>query len=70
MEVEVSLGAEPKDLYDAVGKDFLLRAACGNAKIMIPPDTARVVALAPASGKLTREGTHTLINGVIVDYKN
>ena len=69
-EVEVDLGAEPKDLYDAVSKDFLLRTASGNAKIMIPPDTARVVALAPAGGRLTREGSQTLINGVIVDYKN
>lgn len=69
-EVELDLGTEPKDLYDAVSKDFLLRSASGNAKIMIPPDTARVVTLAPAGGKLTREGTHTLIDGVIVDYKN
>ena len=69
-EVEVDLGVEPKDVYDIVSKAFLLRTAGGSAKIMIPPDTARVLALAPASGKLTREGTHTLINGVVVDYKN
>jgi hypothetical protein len=69
-EVEVDLGAEPKDLYDAVSKDFLLRTASGNARIIIPPDTARVVALAPAGGKVTREGTRVLIGGIIVDYGN
>lgn len=69
-EVEVDLGAEPKDLYDAVSKDFLFRSAGGIAKIRIPPDTARVLVLAPPGGKLTRDGTHTLIDGVIVDYKN
>jgi hypothetical protein len=35
---------------------------------MIPPDTAIVAALAPAGGKLTREGTRVLIGGIIVDY--
>jgi hypothetical protein len=69
-EVEVDLGTEPKDVYDAVSKDFLLRAASGNPKILIPPDTARVVALAPAGGKLSREGTRVLIGGIIVDYGN
>ena len=69
-EVEVNLGAEPKDVYDAVSRDYLLRSASGDAKMMIPPDTARVVALAPAGGKLTREGTHVLIGGIVVGYGN
>jgi hypothetical protein len=69
-EVELDLGTEPKDVYDSVSKDFLLRDAGGKAKITIPPDTARVVALAPAGGKLTRAGTHVLIGGVIVDNGN
>jgi hypothetical protein len=69
-EVELDLGAEPKDVYDAVSKGFLLRAASGHAHIMIAPDTAIVAALAPAGGKLTREGTHVLIGGITVDYGN
>lgn len=66
--VELDLGAGAKDIYDAVSKDFVLRDASGRAQILIPPDTARVVVLAPAKAKLTREGTHVLIGGVIVDY--
>jgi hypothetical protein len=69
-EIEVDLGAEPKDVYDSVSREFLLRSASGHAKIMIPPDTARVVALAPAGKKLTREGTRVLVGGIIVDYGN
>jgi len=69
-QVELDVGPEPKDLYDAVSKDFVLRKTSGKARITIPPDTARVVVLAPADEKLTRDGTHTLIGGVIVDYRN
>ena len=69
-EVQVDLGAEPRDVYDAVSKGFLLQNARGNTDIMIPPDTAIVAALAPAGGKLTRDGTHVLLGGMIVDYGN
>jgi hypothetical protein len=69
-QVELDVGPEPKDVYDVVSKDFVLRKTSGNARITIPPDTARVVVLAPADEKLTRDGTHTLIGGVIVDYRN
>jgi hypothetical protein len=68
--VGLDLGAEPKDIYDTVCKSFLLRNVHGNAQIIIPPDTARVLVLAPLNGKLTREGNHVLIGGVIVDYRN
>jgi len=68
--VELDLGPEPKDVYDAVSKEFVLRNVSGMAQIIISPDTARVVALAPANGKLTHDGTHVLIDGVIVDYNN
>ncbi len=68
--VQLDLGPEPKDVYDDVSKEFALRNVSGKAQIIISPDTARVVVLAPANGKLTRDGTHVLIGGVIVDYNN
>ena len=68
--VELDLGAERKDIYDAASKSFVLRNGHGRVQISIPSDTARVVVLAPAKGKLTHEGTHSLINGVVVDYRN
>jgi hypothetical protein len=68
--VELDLGPEPKDVYDAVSKEFVLRNVRGIVEVVISPDTARVVVLAPANGKLTREGPHVLIGGVIVNYNN
>jgi hypothetical protein len=68
--VEFEIGAEPKDIYDTVSKNFLLRNVCGKTQIIIPPDTARVVVLSPPNGKLSHEEGHTLIDGVIVDYRN
>jgi len=69
-EVEVDVGASPTDIYDSVSRTFPLRNARGKVNVTIPPDTARLLVLAPAAGRLTREGTHTLINGVLVDYRN
>jgi hypothetical protein len=68
--VEAELGEEPKDLYDTVSKAFLLRNARGKTPISLDPNSARVLVLAPAGGRLSREGPHTLINGVVVDYAN
>lgn len=68
--VELDPGAEPTDIYDTVSKGFLRRNIRGRTQITIPPDTARVVVFAPAKGKLTHEGKHFLIGGVIVDYRN
>jgi hypothetical protein len=68
--VEVEVGQEPKDLYDTVSKTFLLRNARGKTPISLGPNSARVLVLAPARGRLSREGSHTLINGVVVDYAN
>ena len=68
--MEIGLGAESKDVYDAVSQDFLLRNVSGKVQINLPSDSARVVVLAPAKGKLTHEGTRTLIDGVIVDYRH
>jgi hypothetical protein len=68
--VKLNVGAEPKDIYDTISKEFVLRNVSGKAQITIPPDAARVVVLSPANGKLTHEGTHVLIDGVIVDFSN
>ena len=67
--VEMSIGEKACDVYDAVSNSFLLRNFSGTASFSIPADTARVVVLAPAGGKLTHDGSRTLINGIVVDYQ-
>jgi hypothetical protein len=68
--VKADLGQEPKDVYDAVSKTFLLRNVRGKTPITLEPDSARVLVLTPAGGQPSREGPQTLINGVVVDYGN
>ena len=67
--VEIAIGEKACDIYDAASNSFLLRNASGTISFSIPPDAARVVVLAPAGGKLTHDGSRTLINGIVVDYQ-
>jgi hypothetical protein len=68
--VVVELGAEARDVYDAVSDQFFQQNVHGRARITIPPDTARIVVLTPAGGKILHEGNQTLIDHVIVRYGN
>lgn len=66
--VQVEVGTGPVDLYDAVSKRFLARNQRGRARVTVPGDRARVVVLAPAGGKVTRQGSKLLVDGVVVDF--
>jgi hypothetical protein len=68
--VEVELGSEARDIYDAVSDRFLQKNVQGRAHITIPPDTAMVVVLTPVGGKIMREDKRTVIDKVIVRYAN
>jgi hypothetical protein len=67
-KVELDVGDEKRDLYDAVSNRFLRKGVSGKASLTIPADGAVVLVVAPAGGKVTREGRKTLVNGVVVDY--
>jgi hypothetical protein len=67
--IHVEVGPKPRDLYDCVARRFLVRKATGRAAATIPPDGAVVCVLAPAGGKVTREGRKLLVDGVVVDYR-
>lgn len=64
------VGPAPTDLYDAVERDFVKRAARGRVRLTLPPDTAAVIVAAPAGAKLTHHGRQRLIEGVVVDFDN
>jgi hypothetical protein len=66
--VRVDVGAEPKDVYDAVGHRFWQIGATGQTGITVPPDAAVVVVLAPAGGRRERREGRLLVNNVVVDY--
>ena len=68
--VEIDVGSEARDIYDAVSDQLLQNNVQGHARITLPSDTARVVVLTPAGGKILREGKRTLIDNVVVRYGN
>ncbi|MBI3852393.1 MAG: hypothetical protein HY298_19225 [Verrucomicrobia bacterium] len=68
--VEIAVGAEARDIYDAASDQFLQKNVFGRARITIPSDTARIVVLTPVGGKILREGKRTLIDNVIVRYRD
>jgi hypothetical protein len=66
--VEIDVGAAARDIYDAVSNQVIQQNVQSRVRITIPTDTARIVVLTPAGGKLVREGKRTLIDNVIVRY--
>ena len=66
--VEIDVGPEARDIYDAVSDRFLQKNVQGRARLTIPSDTARIVVLAPAGREVSREGKQTLIDNVVVRY--
>jgi hypothetical protein len=66
---EARFGPDPSDLYDAVTHRFVKRGVRGQTMLTLPADSAAVIVVVPAGGRLTREGPRTLINGVVVDWR-
>lgn len=66
--VTLPLGSKSYDLYDAVTDQVIQSKATGNATFALPPDSARVVVIAPAGGTLRRDGRKTLIDEIVVRY--
>ncbi|WDE99003.1 hypothetical protein PQO03_14285 [Lentisphaera profundi] len=57
------------DIYETRSNEFLARHVSGKTELELPANSSIVIILAPAGGKLTRDGHKTLINDVIVDYR-
>ncbi|NOS69111.1 MAG: hypothetical protein HOP33_04195 [Verrucomicrobia bacterium] len=68
--LEINVGSEARDIYDAVSDQVIQKNVQGRARFTIPSDTARIIVLAPAGGKVLREGKRTLLDNVIVRYEN
>ncbi len=66
--VDIQLGSEPVDLYDAVNRTFVAKNVSGQASFGIAPDAASLIVLTPAGGKISFDGKKMLIDGVVVDY--
>jgi hypothetical protein len=67
-EVQIDVGPEVRDLYDAATDGFLKKNAKGLSSFSLAANTAAVVVVAPARAAITRKRNKKLINGVVVDY--
>lgn len=66
--VEIDVGREATDIYDAGTNQFIEQNVRGSVKVTLQADAARIVVLSPAGGKLRRDGGRTLIGEVVVRY--
>jgi hypothetical protein len=66
--VDIDVGSEACDLYDAVSDELFQKNVRGLAHVILSADTARIVVLVPAGGKLRHDGKRTLIDGVVVRW--
>jgi hypothetical protein len=68
--VAINVGDGSHDLYNTVSKSFLRQGVSGSATLVVPSNSAVVVAIVPAGGAMTYDLDKTLINGVVVDYRS
>ena len=69
-QVTVSVGSNPKHLYDAVTGAFLATNVTGNASFSVPPDAAVVLVECPATGAVSQASQKLLVSGMVLDYWN
>jgi len=66
--VEIDVGSEPCDIYNAVSDQLLQKDVRGLTHFIIPTDSAIVIVLAPATKELRHDGKRTLIDDVVVRW--
>ena len=68
-QVEIDVGTDPRDLYDAVSGTYLKRRAAGRTTFGIPGDAAVLLVVAPSGGSVETRDGRLLVDGVVVDYR-
>ena len=67
-EIEINVGDQPRDLYDAVGHRFLAHNVKDTARFSLEGDYAAVVVVVPANAEAVRDGQKLLLGGTTVDF--
>lgn len=68
--VRIDVGTEARDVYDCVANRFVRRDVTGVTDLPVAADSAVVLVLTPVSGEVTRDRHRTLVDGVVVDYRD
>ena len=66
--VEIDLGPENKNVYDAIANGFLLNNVAGHASFTIPADSVTLAVVTPADGVLLRKDNRILVDNIVIDY--
>ncbi len=68
--VEIELGWENFDLYDAVSNSFLKQNASGIESFPVPANSAVILVLLPPGGDIIYQYEKMVVNGIIADYNS
>ncbi|MDP4085324.1 MAG: hypothetical protein Q8934_12020 [Bacillota bacterium] len=66
--VKLDVGNEVFDVYELTSHQLLYSQVSGTVDIVLPEDTAKVVAVVPSSGNKSIIDGKLTINGIVVDY--
>jgi len=69
-QATVNVGPGAQHLYDLVTGAFLATNVSGADSLTLPPDSAIVLVLCPATNAISQSGTRLLVGGVVLDYWN
>ncbi len=67
--IEIELGDEVYDLYDAVRDEIIMTNVTKLVSIAMPADAARILVLVPANSQLDHAAQRTLVDGIVVRFK-
>lgn len=59
---------ETVDIYNTVTQSFIAHHVNTVAHILVPAQSAAVIVVVPANGKITHQGNKLLVNNVVIDY--
>ncbi len=67
--VTLNAGEAASDMYDTVAGQFIRKNVRGPQKVILAPDQAAVIVIAPANLKAEIFGRQVRLNGITVDYR-
>lgn len=67
---QLDIGSAPADVYDAVTHRFVARNVGQRVSVTLPADSAALFVVTPTGGQLTHAGKRTLVDDVVIDWRN
>ena len=67
-KVNLDVGAESINVYDAISESFILEGVSGAVEITIPANSPLIATITPAVGLESYNKNKFLINGIVADY--